>query len=293
MITGGGHELAGHPLAGLPYVDQIGPGGRTERRYLALLHAPQETAAMRAAPTWASTGLKPVPRDGWPRLAFERVYTQIPILNQMQNGACVAFTGTTAALLAYARSGAPYHALSPWFLYTLINDGVDHGSYADRCIQALTDYGICEDSYVPAGTIAPFGYSAAARANAEHYRLCSAIRLTIHAGDQTLSEVLTSLALGYTVFMDVQAGPGFDTGPDGTLAYLGSFTNHEIAAGEGIRFDSRGEPQIQIRNSWDDYWGEGGFAWATAAHLLASRQLWALTAMRAHRADLADVVPLA
>src|SRR5262245_42007274 len=130
MLTEG-REIAGSPLSGMPYVDQVLPDGRTERRYLALIPTPANHRMMAAAPGFEqATGIKPIPRSGWPDLVFERRHTDVPILDQDGKGACVPHGGTSAVLLARARSGAPYVALNPWFLYTLINHGVDAGAMA-------------------------------------------------------------------------------------------------------------------------------------------------------------------
>jgi len=260
----------------LPFVDQKMPDGTIERRFLARLPTPRDHPMMALPGIEADPALVPLPKSQWPSLAFNRVHEEVPILDQDGKGACEAFDWTSSFMLLRARAGAPYVALSPWFLYSLINGGFDGGSNAGDALQALLTTGICADALVPGQPIRPAGISAAARAGAARFKLKEAIQLTAGNGDDTIGQVLVAAAMGWNISCDVQAGGAYNTSSDGTTAFLGGRTNHAQTIGEGIRFDSQGNPQFRHRNSWGTSWGQGGFGWLTTRHILASQELYAI-----------------
>ena len=92
----------------LPYVDQKMPDGTIERRYLASLRTPDDHKMMALPGLEAATGIVPLTRDQITAHLFERRSTEVPILDQNGQGACVAYAHAAAVMLLRASSGAPY-----------------------------------------------------------------------------------------------------------------------------------------------------------------------------------------
>lgn len=263
----------------LPFVDQL-VNGKVERRYLTALPTPAGHKMM-LAPGWeGATGLNVIPRAKWAALQFERVHKEIPILDQNGHGACVGYAATGIAELLRARAGMTYVPLSADFLYTLINGGRDMGANGGDAIQAMIETGIAPASLVPGRPIRPAGYSTEARSAATAFRLRKDGSIPL----QSFDEVVTAVAMGWQILFDVQAGSRYTTTSDGTVTYLGRFTNHEQQAGEGLRLVN-GQMQVLGRNSWNTVWGQSGFGWYTEQHFAASNSTFAVKYMASDPAD--------
>jgi hypothetical protein len=217
-----GHlHLEGAPEP-IPYF--VDPQGET--RLLAAFPTPRDHM-MFSLPTWEQAGFPTIPRSDW--RAFDERQKSIPILDQDGKGACLPHGFATACMSAVLKSGAKFVELCPWFLYTLINRGMDAGSNAGDAIQALTTTGIAPKGIVPYGTIRPKGYNSTAMAAASRFKLLDAVQ--IKGFDQAVSAIL----LGFDVTLDVCAGPGFDTNSEGVCRYLMGPNNHEVFMGGGIQ----------------------------------------------------------
>lgn len=267
MIIDAGND----PRTGFDYVDQRLPDGSVERRWLTALPTPADHAMM-ALPTWQeATGIEPIARAEWPSLVFERRHTEVPILDQNGHGACVGYASTGIAMLLRAAAKMTFVLLSADSLYTLINHGRDMGAYGGDAIQAMQETGIAPAELVSGRPILKRQVSDTAWAEAPRFRLRpdSAIPL------KSFDEVVTAVYMGWKILFDVQAGGRYNTGPDGTIAYLGRMTNHEQMGGEGLRMVN-GKMQFLVRNSWNTVWGQDGFGWGTEQHIAGSNSTWAL-----------------
>ncbi len=224
---------------------------------------------MMALPGWESTGLPSLKLSDIPE--FDRRRMTVPILDQDGKGACLPHAFASAMMIARETSGAPYVPLSPWFLYTLIDNGVDKGSNAGDAIAALTKYGICENDKVPYGSVGLTAYPDALMANAARFKL----RVDGCVKIAGFEQAVCAAYFDWCVCFDLQAGNGFDADSDGVVPYLGPDTNHEPLAGERYKLID-GQPRLGGRNSWGTTWGDKGFCYWTPEHLDNAQEMYAL-----------------
>lgn len=263
-----------HPLTGAKFVDQDTGGGVVVRRMLTAFPTPP-SHRMLARPGWVeSTGITPIPRSAWPSLVFHAPRTAVPILDQGQEGKCVAASGASALMILRDRANFPFVLLSDDFLYTNINNGRDRGANGGDGAASMIADGVPPKGLVPVGVLRPAGYSAAARQAALEYKLRDdgAIPLT------TFDEVVTAVALRYEVYFDVEAGEGYDTDANGVVGFLGQDTNHQQHAGEGIVLLPDGTIGVLGRNTWGTSFGMAGFCIYIEKHFKAAQSIIALKA---------------
>lgn len=249
----------------LPYV--ITPDG--EKRFLAALPTPSDHI-MRALPTYEGAGFDMIPRSAWPTHQFSRRWTVVPILDQNGRGACLPHSWARRCMLARVRSGAPFVKFSPWFLYTLINGGVDAGSNAGDALQALKTTGICHWESVPYLTIRPRGYSQAAMSEAAQNKLGDAVRIT------SFEEAVSAAYFGWDICFDVYAGSFFNTDSRGIVPRRRGPNNHEVGAGEEFKLLPDGTPLIGGDNSWGTQWGMNGFCYYLEDTINDSQETYAV-----------------
>lgn len=259
---------------GLPYVDQL-VNGVAHRRYLTALPTPASHKVMALAPWSQATGIAPIPRADWPKRAFQRIHTEVPILDQDGQGACVAYAATAAAMLLRVRGGETYTPLSPNFLYTLINGGRDAGANGGDAADTLVSTGVCTAASIVGRPLRPAGVNSAAMAEAARFKLGAVAPIS------SIAEAVTAVVMGWQLIFDVEAGGAYTTDSGGVIRYLGSRTNHEQTAGEGLKMLPDGQVAFLNRNSWNTVWGgggglPGGFGWIQEKHIGASNTTLAL-----------------
>ena len=247
----------------LPYF--VDPQGET--RILAALPTPTNHMMMSAVPTWLEAGYQTIDRKDW--RTFSRVQSSVPILDQNGKGACLPHAFARWMMLLRIKMGLPFVKLSPWFLYSLINRGMDAGSNAGDAIQALRTTGICPDDLVPYTTIRPKGYNQAAMQAASEFKLVEAVRL------KGFDEVVSAVIQGWDVCIDVCAGAAYNTDSDGVVRYLPGGNNHEVFVGEGLARLASGEYVLDGANSWGERWGVKGRCFYRDRTINASGECWA------------------
>lgn len=222
---------------------------------------------MMQLPGWSSTGLPTLKLSEIPE--FDRTQSSVPILDQNGKGACLPHAYSEAVMIARAISGAPFIKLSPWFLYSLINRGMDQGANAGDAIEALLTIGIATDESVPYGTIRPAGYSQQAKTIAQRFKLRDAVKI------EGFEQAVSAVYFNWAVCFDLQAGPGFDTNQDGICKYLGPGNNHEVLAADKFKLIN-GKPYLGGRNSWGTRWGQNGHCYWSPNHLDGSNETYAV-----------------
>ena len=200
--------------------------------------------------------------------------TIIPIADQNGRGACVCFATVCAMLKLMAMMGLPVPPLSQWFLYSMVNGGVDAGSSIGDGMQAAVTVGVPEDKYATYGQIRPKGISQAAM-SAPKWQFEGVESL----GSGNADEIIQYVAERGVLVLDVRAGNWFDTDSNGSVAFGRGMTNHAVAVGGGLR-KFNGEWQPLVTNSWATTWGQKGRGWLTQNHLKNTQDVWKPSGMK-------------
>lgn len=235
---------------------------------------------MTAAPR--PTGFKPTPKGhpkfGAPTLSekfkdaglrlkpldqiqpFNYVRPDVPNLNQGQTNECVPTTWTMVVWVWLVKMGFNPPPLSPAFLYSWINGGMDGGSSPGDAITTLQLHGVAPASLVPPNIMGPAGYNSQARAAALSYRLGPCVRI------KTMQELVNGMLLGLVGGLDVHADSRFVPDGRGIFPVLDGENNHEVFVGEAFAWED-GRPVVRARNPW------GVRGYLTEAHVERSQEI--------------------
>ncbi len=193
---------------------------------------------------------------------YDRYQSNVPILDQGQNGSCTAHANCTAMMKARDLAGQTFVALSADSLYAQINGGRDAGSDPADAITALETNGICTLKDVPDEWILWSSISAKAKATALRFRIPAVAVYSLH----TFAELVTACKIGFATILCLNVGANFDPGPSGLVGFTPGDANHCVSGGEA--FDRvGGQAAYRFRNSWTTNWGKNGCAWITARHV--------------------------
>ncbi len=196
--------------------------------------------------------------------AYDRYQQNIPILDQTQNGSCVAHGHASAIMKQRELKGLTYVALSPDSLYAQIDGDRDGGSDPADAITALEQNGICLLSDVPDRFVYWSNISDAAKATAKRFRITSGGVYQC----ANFAEMVTADYLGGAITLTINVGNDFNNlDDDGVVPFAGGYANHCVSGGEALKFTSNGTPLYRFRNSWNTSWGVNGCAWMSAEHI--------------------------
>lgn len=199
---------------------------------------------------------------------WDRLQSNIPILDQKQVGSCVGHCKATWMMKARDLEGQEYLPLSPDGLYAYINGGVDQGADPGDAVAALSTTGIPLLSDVPDEFIKLSQISDQAKQNALRFRVSmDGVYQCTGASGSIFAEMCTADYLGFAVSLTVNVGGAFTPNSEGVVNVTRGFANHSVSGGEAMKFLKNGSPAYRFRNSWNTSWGINGFAWVTAAHI--------------------------
>ena len=129
-----------------------------------------------------------VPPNDWEEFDVRRNPNYpIQVKDQDGKGACNGHATATAMELARYFNGQPHVALSGWFPYALLCNGVDRGSSIGEALGVVTKRGLSPESDVPYGIIHPQKLTSEAHSSAQHYKCVVGMR--IQTWDQLMSAV--------------------------------------------------------------------------------------------------------
>ncbi len=203
-----------------------------------------------------------VPVNDWEEFDVRRNPNYpIQVKDQDGKGACNGHATATAMELARYFNGQPHVALSGWFPYALLCNGVDRGSSIGEALGVVTRRGLSPESDVPYGIIHPQKLTSEAHSSAQHYKCVVGMR--IQTWDQLMSAV--QLRMG-GINLSIKVGMNFNLDAQGVVNCSGGPGNHAICAGHGAKRLPNGTWAILWQNSWSTKWGDGGYAWLTQAH---------------------------
>lgn len=202
-----------------------------------------------------------IPEDQWVPFDLRQVDPN-PVKDQGQYGACVGHGTAHAVEFARWIAGQPTEELSAWYVYAILCNGVDQGASIGEALRLVLDQGTCLDATVPHGTINPRRLPAAAKAEAQRFKV------EIGAPHESFAEMMSAAQLRRPGVFSIHVGANFDRiDGNGVVGYSRGAGNHAIAYGYGAKKLPSGEWAQLFKNSWTKDWGDGGYAWFTARHV--------------------------
>lgn len=236
------------------------------KRYLGKNETPSDHLMM-ALPTFASRGFPLIKLKDLP--LFDRVYKQIPIMDQGSIGSCLPHAWATACMLARATSGAPFVPLSPNFLYSLINRGIDQGSNSGDAITALATIGIAPQTSTPDDIFKP---TIEAKVQANRFKLRDVVKL------ENFEEAANAAYYGWGICLGIRISSAFSVDSRSICTYIPGNNNHEVFCGEQLTIID-GKYYLGGRNSWGTKWGLNGRCFWSQAHVDNSQDIHAVRYM--------------
>jgi hypothetical protein len=188
---------------------------------------------------------------------------QVDILDQSTYGACTGFSIAALIRRAVWQSGYGLFKFSPWYPYSKAANGVDQGAYLDQVVDIVTKSGICEDKYVPYGTIDPRKLTSAANADAANWKIETTVAIP-----ETWKQIRDCVNARWAIYHSLHADSGFNTvNRDGVPQNRRGPHNHAVWSGLGLKRSSRYGDMIKMQNSWSKKWGVNGCAWLTEGNI--------------------------
>ncbi len=226
-----------------------------------------------------------IPRTQWVTVSRPRV--EVPILNQGQEASCVGHGASTGQMLARSISGQTFQLLSPTFIYSLINGGLDNGADPADAATALTTKGVCLMSEFGEGEYLASKIPTTAYATAERFKA-----LEIYSC-ANFDEVVSAFLLGFSVFDTIMVGARFNNlDSDGVPPVAFGPGNHCTALGESLKQSRSGLWVVEHRNSWGTGWGFNGLFFQAEAHCTQQGGNYEAYAIKSVADDPQDVTDL-
>ena len=188
-------------------------------------------------------------RPGWP----------VKVRDQGEFGACNGHAAVTSLEAARWLAGYDHHNLSPWFVYAILCNGVDAGSYIAEAVDLLGKIGACRDELVQFGTINPGKLREAAYDDAKRFRV------EISLGKcRNHRDMIVATALRYPFNFSVSVNSDFNVlDGEGVPGNRAGQHNHAVTGGLGLKWSDRYKGWLfKAQNSWSQRWGERGYFWA-------------------------------
>jgi Papain family cysteine protease len=232
-------------------------------------------------------GIEPVPEELWETFDLTWVFPEIGVKNQGSFGACNGHAAATSLEWSCAIQGAARVALSPWYIYSILCNGVDRGSNIGQALQLLEGKGTCPEDMVPWGTIDPRRISPEAHAQAPRFRIERGRML------DSWEWLMTASQLRLPFNFSLCVGAHFNRiSAEGVVGLDRGMGNHALCGGIGAKRLKDGRWAILLQNSWGPAWGMKGFAYFTEDHI-HSQQYGEAYVVGAATEDLhaADVAP--
>jgi hypothetical protein len=160
-------------------------------------------------------------------------------------------------------AGMQYAALSGWYPYAILCNGVDEGSMIDEALALGRKKGNAREQFVKYGTIDPRQLSAEAHADAANYRILAGEMVD---PENAFVEMMATTQRFGTGDYSLRVGANFnDLDEEGVPGYAPGPGNHAVVYGLGAKVAKkgryRGQWLIKCQNHWSEKWGLKGYFW--------------------------------
>lgn len=212
---------------------------------------------------------KALPESDW--TSFDERDCPVKIEDQDGKGACNGHAAATALALARYVAGYDHVRLSPWYVYSILCNGVDRGSNIMDALNLSTTRGVAEWDKVPYGTINPRQLHPTSHDSANRFKI------EIGEALPGWPEIMTAVQLRRPINLSVCVGQRFDRlSREGVAGVDPGIGNHAVCVYGGAKKVS-GKWAVLMWNSWSEKWGDGGYCWLTEDHFKTQRYFEAYT----------------
>jgi len=184
------------------------------------------------------------------------------IMNQGSTSACVGHGAAAGMEIVWKQQGRQAKNFAPFFIYGLINHGMDKGSMISDSLMALKQYGVCPLEDLPPGIMFQKDFPPKAVESANRFKISQAYKCN------SFDEICQAINLGFTVPLGLYVGSNFGQLDSEGVAPLpmGGGGGHCVL-GCGLKQSQQYGWVIKIQNSWGANWGQGGFAYLQRKHI--------------------------
>ncbi|CEF48299.1 unnamed protein product [uncultured bacterium] len=223
-----------------------------------LLAAIPDPSGRKTAPAYSATN-EVIPAKDW--LPYRRFKSTVPIMNQGSHGSCVGHGSCTALMRSRDTAGMTFQLLSPTMIYSQINGGRDAGANLGDAATELVKTGTCLMSTFPESQI----YRPSPTAFAEAKRFICRPGMVFSCAN--FEELVSAWLLGFDAFLSVKVGANFgNLNSNGVAPFSPGPGNHCVATGDEL-ISVGGTWYLDLVNSWDTSWGQGGHFKIGAQHV--------------------------
>lgn len=182
----------------------------------------------------------------------------VKVKDQNGKGACVGHGSTSALEDARYIAGLPYVELSPWFVYSILCNGIDRGASISEALDLLQTKGTCPFPEVAYGTINP--------RNLTQGNFTDAEQNTVEIGYElsNFHQMCVAAHLRMPFAFSLSVNSNFDRlDSNGIPQNRPGYHNHCVQGGIGLKRLPNGKIALLGRNSWSTKWGQDGYFWFT------------------------------
>jgi C1A family cysteine protease len=179
-----------------------------------------------------------------------------PILNQGMTSSCVGHGTCSGMEMCWLQAGKPLEQFNPYFVYGLVNNGVDKGASISDALTALQTYGVCPLGDLQPGVMFKSQFPQQSFTDAKRFVLQEAYHCS------SFQEICQAISNGFVVPLGLYVGSNFGQLDSNGISPLpaGGGGGHCVL-GVGLKQSSQYGWLIKIQNSWGANFGMSGYSY--------------------------------